>query len=142
MSPQNKRQVTCLTSALRVWVPLVAPAEAAVPVSVPAERPVPLQSLLLRLPGEPHRSGKPRVYLCEWGLTLWWCGRPSPAASLPLSLPLCPPPHPIPLHAVAGHSGKPSSPVALQVFLVLDSDLMPGQRDDFVLGVSSGAAVL
>ncbi|OBS77321.1 hypothetical protein A6R68_16251 [Neotoma lepida] len=41
-------------------------------------------------------------------------------------------PHP---HTVAGHNGKPPSSVTLQVFLVRDSDLMPGQRDDFVLGI-------
>lgn len=45
----------------------------------------------------------------------------------------------LPANTVTGHSGKASSSVALQVFLVLDSDLLPGERDDFVLEVSSGA---
>ena len=46
----------------------------------------------------------------------------------------------LPANTATGHSGKPTSSVALQVFLVLDSDLLPGERDDFVLGVSSGAS--
>lgn len=81
--PPNKRRVPCLTMALRVWVPFAAPAEAPVPVSVSADCPVHLQPPLLRLPGEPHCSGKPLVYLCELGLTLWCCERPSPAPLLP-----------------------------------------------------------
>nr|XP_034345539.1 two pore calcium channel protein 2 isoform X2 [Arvicanthis niloticus] len=84
-----------------------APAEASVPVSMPADCPVHLQPPVLQLPGEPYRSGKPLVYLCELGLTLWCCERP-PA----------PPPSSL-----------------VKVFLVLDSDLMPGERDDFVLGI-------
>lgn len=53
--------------------------------------------------------------------------------------PLLQPAFPCARLPVTGHSGKPFSSVALQVFLVLDSDLLPGERDDFVLGVSSGA---
>lgn len=64
-------------------VPFIAPAEAPVPVPFSAECPVPLQPPLLQLPGEPHRSGKPLVYLCELGLTLWCCGRPPPVPLLP-----------------------------------------------------------
>lgn len=36
----------------------------------------------------------------------------------------------------AGPAGEPSA-LALQVFLVLDADVLPVERDDFVLGVSS-----
>lgn len=128
----RQEDVTCLTTALRVWLPFVAPAEAPVPVSVSAERPVHLQSPLLRLPGERHRSGKPPVYLCEWGLPCGGAGGPLLQLAFPCAR--------LPANTATGHSGKPTSSVALQVFLVLDSDLLPGERDDFILGVSSGAS--
>lgn len=37
-----------------------------------------------------------------------------------------------------GRAGELPPALALQVFLVVDADVLPGDRDDFVLGVSSG----
>lgn len=37
-----------------------------------------------------------------------------------------------------GRAGEPPPALALQVFLVIDADVLPEDRDDFVLGVSSG----
>lgn len=39
-------------------------------------------------------------------------------------------------------AGELPAALALQVFLVMDADVLPEDRDDFVLGVSSGAALL
>lgn len=59
--------------------------------------------------------------------------------------PHCPPPGPRPssrlpdrgLGARAlGRAGELPSALALQVFLVVDADMLPEDRDDFVLGVS------
>lgn len=54
----------------------------------------------------------------------------------PAPTPLAPAPCP---RSLPGPAGEPPPALAPQVFLVFDADVLPRDRDDFVLGVSSGA---
>lgn len=46
------------------------------------------------------------------------------------------------LSPAPGQAAEPPSALALQAFLVIDADVVPRNRDDFVLGVSSKATQL